>query len=338
VPPDRLSILVCDRKIPAMAETWPTVATALAELGHDVQLNADEPVELTRYDVVLLNGNPGYFPRMEALLRAAPRRPLVAVYHAEPLPPPRRSGLPRWSPLSPSELGKIVLRDWRATDIYSNASTLRRMAREGLIDLLFVTSLEKQEYLAERGVASTYVPYGYHPSFGTILGLERRIDVLFLGDRRPWRRKRQLRYLRRHGVDVDARGSWYDPSLWGESRSRLLNQVKIVVHLQRYPGKIAAKRLVLALANGALVIAEPSYRPDPFVPGTHFVMAPVREMPDLIRHYLAHPDERERIVAAGHRLVTEELTFERSARTMVELMQERLAELGASEPAPSLRV
>ena len=71
-------------------------------------------------------------------------------------------------------------------------------------------------------------------------------------------------------------------------------------------------RLVLALANGAMVVAEPCYRPDPFVPGVHYAEAPVEELPDLIRYYLEHDDERERIVAAGHRLVTEELTFARS--------------------------
>ena len=83
-------------------------------------------------------------------------------------------------------------------------------------------------------------------------------------------------------------------------------------------------RLVLALANGAMVVAEPCYRPDPFVPGVHYAEAPVEELPDLIRYYLEHDDERERIVAAGHRLVTEELTFARSAQMVMEVIRERL--------------
>jgi hypothetical protein len=74
-----------------------------------------------------------------------------------------------------------------------------------------------------------------------------------------------------------------------------------------------------------MVVAEPCYRPDPFVPGVHYAEAPVKELPDLIRYYLANDEERERIVAAGHRLVTEELTFARSLETMVEIIRGELA-------------
>ena len=321
-----LSFLVLKRSIPATAPVWPPLALSLAELGHEVTVDSDGKVDLSRHDVVLLWNNPGWFPEARRQLRSSARaeRPLIATFHAEPLPPPKASGLPRYTAPNAAELARIVRRDPGATDIYTNAVTLRRIVREGWLDLLFATSLEKVEYLEEQGIRSWYVPYGYHPSYGTILGLERTIDVLFLGDRGPRRRRRLLRYLRAQGIDVDARGSWSDPSLWGESRSRLLNQTKIVVHLQRYPGKVAAMRLVLALANGAMVVAEPCYRPDPFVPGVHYAEAPVAELPDLIRYYLEHDEERERIVAAGHRLVTEELTFERSAQKVLEVIREHL--------------
>ena len=79
------------------------------------------------------------------------------------------------------------------------------------------------------------------------------------------------------------------------------------------------------LANGAMVVSQPCYRPDPFVPGVHYAEAPVEELPDLIRHYLTHEEERERIVAAGRRLVTEELTFARSAETIVEIVRDHIA-------------
>jgi glycosyltransferase involved in cell wall biosynthesis len=321
-----LAILVCARENPATRRAGSPVANALQGLGHDITVVEDGPADLSAHDVVLLVGNHGYFPRMQGVLRSIPAaaRPLVAVFHSEPLPPPKASGLPRWSSLNKSEIKKILLRDWHATDMYTNAVTLRRWTREGLIDVHFATSAEKEEYVKEQGIPCWHVPYGYLPSLGTILGLERTIDVLFLGDTRPRRRRRLLRYLRRQGIDVDVRGNWFDPSLWGESRSRLLNQTKIVVHLQRYPGKVAALRLILALANGALVVAEPCYRPDPFVPGKHFVMTSIEEMPHTIRHYLSHPDERERIVAEGHRLVTEELTFARSGEAMVSIILEQL--------------
>jgi hypothetical protein len=233
--------------------------------------------------------------------------------------------LPRWTSLSLAEIAKIVLRDWRATDIYSNAFTLRRVMREGMIDLLFVTSAEKAEYMREQGYACWFIPFGYEPTDGRLLGLERDIDVLFLGDTRPRRRRRLLRYLRQRGIDVTVRGSWHDAGSWGENRTQLLNRTKIIVHLQRYPGKLARQRFILAMANGVLLIAEPVYKPEPFVDGEHYVMAPAEQMPEVIRHYLDHPADRERIVAAAYRLVTEELTLERSVRAMLDIITDALA-------------
>ena len=326
--PSPLSILIFDRRVPAIAGTRPTVATVLEELGHLVSLAEDGPVDLAPYDFVLLWLNPGYYPRLRRQLLAMPKasRPLVVVLHAEPLPSSRASGFPRWSMLSAAEIAKILLWDWRATDVYSNAFKLRRMMREGSIDLLFAMSAMEVEYAREQGYECGFIPYGYHPKFGRLLGLERDVDVLFLGDTRPPRRRRLLRYLREHGVEVTVRGSWHDPSLWGERRTEFLNRTKIVVHLQRYPGKLAAKRFVLAMGNGAMVISEPAYRPEPFVDGEHYVVAPIERMPQVIRHYLDHPHERDQIAETGRRLVTEELTFARSMETMLDVIYRRLVE------------
>ena len=71
--------------------------------------------------------------------------------------------------------------------------------------------------------------------------------------------------------------------------------------------------------------------PEPFVDREHYVVAPIEQMPDTIRHYLAHPAERERITAAAHRLVTEELRFEQSVDRVVTIIRERLAQRGARQ-------
>ena len=325
-----LSIIVFDRRVPALAGTKPTVGKVLEELGHHVTYSEDDPVDLSSCDVIVEFGNPGYFPKLRRQLLATPRekRPLVAVMYAEPLPAPRASGLPRWSSLNVAEIGKILLHDWRATDIYTNAYNLRRFIREGSIDLLFTTGAEQHEYANEQGYENWEYQYGYHPSHGRLLGLERDVDVLFLGETRPRRRRKLLNRLRQAGIDVTVRGSWHktQKALWGEDRVQFLNCTKLVVHLQRYPGKTGSKRFVLALANGAMVVSEPAYRPEPFVPGVHYAEAPIDEMPELIRHYLANPAERERIVAAGHRLVTEELKFHDIMESVVSTIRGRLAQ------------
>ena len=328
--PEKLSIMVFDRRVPALEGTKPTVGKVLEELGHDVAYAEDGPADFLSCDVIVEFGNPGYFPKLRRQLLATPRekRPLVAVLYAEPLPAPRASGLPRWSSLNIAEIGKIILRDWRATDIYTNAYNLRRFLREGSIDMLFVTGGEQHEYANEQGYENWEYQYGYHPSHGRVLGLERYVDVLFLGETRPRRRRLLLNRLGRAGIDVTVRGSWHksDKGLWGDERIQFLNRTKIIVHLQRYPGKTGSKRFVLALANGAMVVAEPSYRPEPFVPGVHYAEAPIEHMPELIRYYLNNEAERERIAMAGHRLVTEDLTFEKTMREIVETIRGRLQE------------
>jgi hypothetical protein len=249
-------------------------------------------------------------------------RPVVAAMIAEPLPPPKQSGLPRWSGLNAAEIAKILLRDWRRTDMYSNARTLRSVMRDGLIDHLFVLGGEQEEYAAEQGYPAHRYDYGYHPNFGNLMGLERDIDVLFIGETRQRRRRKLLARLRDSGIDVTVRGSWHptEGALWGEERTRMLNRTKIVVHLQRYPGKVASKRYVLAMANGAMVVSEPSYRPDPFVDGEHFVSATIDEMPGVIRRYLESVEERNRITEVAHRFVTRELTWPRTMDRVVSIV------------------
>src|SRR5687768_7730456 len=97
-----LNIKVFDRRVPALAGTKPTVGKVLEELGHNVTYAEDGPVDFSSSDVIIEFGNPGYFPKLRRQLLETPRekRPLVAVLYAEPLPPPRASGLPRWSALN----------------------------------------------------------------------------------------------------------------------------------------------------------------------------------------------------------------------------------------------
>lgn len=91
-----MNFLICDRRIPALAGTLPTVAKVLGEMGHSVAMIEDDPVDFTQYDVMLQWGNPGYYPKIRRRLKAMPKekRPLVAVMYCEPLPPPAQEASP----------------------------------------------------------------------------------------------------------------------------------------------------------------------------------------------------------------------------------------------------
>lgn len=296
----------------------------LEEAGHRVTEGADGPLEnLAPESVVWMFGNANWFPVVRRQLLSCPRRdrPFVVVWHFEPLPPPRASGLP-WPRLHLRELAKILLRDPRATDVYTNYLLLRRLAVKSFPDLLLVSTMGRCEFLVERGILAHWVPLGYNPTLGRDLGLPRDIDAVFLGALKVPRRRRAVKRLRRCGINLLAAGDWFDPACWGEERTRLLNRSKIFVNIQRFPGQFSGARLTLGMANRALVVSEPMVNPAPFVSGKHYVTAKIEEMPEVVDYYLRHEDERERIASEGHRFVVQELTTARSVSRILELIAE----------------
>lgn len=321
-----LSILVCFRTIAGHRSEGARAADAIERLVKSLKRVPDGPAPLDGVDAVLLMGNANWFPGMRRQLRDLARRerPIVALWHWEPLPPSRESGL-RPPRLTLRERAKILLRDRRATDVYTNDRLIRGLMRQGVVDVLIASTLGRVEYLAENGVQAEYVPLGYSAEHGRDLSLPRDIDALFLGDLKIPRRRRALESLRRAGVRLTSCGDWFDPMFWDESRTRLLNRAKIFLNVQRFSGEFSGLRLILGMANKALVVSEPMCKPHPFVAGTHYVSARVDEMPAAIEYYLTHEEERLRIVREGHRLVTEELTLERSARRILELISEQVA-------------
>jgi glycosyltransferase involved in cell wall biosynthesis len=305
------------------------VTAQLRKHGHEVRQVDDDPRALDA-DVVLMLRNARWYPQVTGELdrRSPDGRPLVTVWHREPLPPPRASGLRRPG-LNHREVAKILLRDRRITDVYSNARRLRRLARAGLIDVLVASTRARQEYLLEQGLEARWAPNGYEPSYGRDLNLERDIDVFFVGALDIPRRRRRIRSLRRRGVDLMAVGDWHSGATWGKGRTRLLNRSKILLNIARHPGDLADTRFLLGMSNGALVISEPVYRPEPFEHGRHYVSATVDEMPEVIDHYLRHEDERRAILERARRFVTEEYTLERAVRRILGFIGAALAEGGA---------
>lgn len=306
---------------PLATSFMPLHARCLEAAGNRVSVICDDPSRLPERGLLWIQGNPAWFPRIRERLLAMPppQRLPVLIWFSEPLPPPNDSGLP-WPRLNFREIAKILLRDRRATDVYTNYFVLRRLARFGLPDFLVVSATGRQRFLAERGIVSHFVPFGYAPHMGRDLALPRDIDVLFIGSLDVPRRNRLLRFLRQQGINLTAVGDWHDPACWGENRTLLLNRSRILLNFARTPAEYSGLRLLLGMANKALVISEPMYDPAPYVPGKHFVSAPVEQMPDLIRYYLDHEDERRLVVEEAHRFVTTEHTADRALARILEIV------------------
>lgn len=85
-----------------------------------------------------------------------------------------------------------------------------------------------------------------------------------------------------------------------------------MLDVHRVPGNFVGLRLLLALAAGAVLATEPLDDPRPFVPGVHYVEAPLPELPAAISAMLANEPMRRRIADAGQAFVSTDLTMERS--------------------------
>jgi hypothetical protein len=311
-------VFLCKRQVPAKRGERSEVADLLEAAGHRVTQVGDGALAADSNDVVLVLGNARWFPGVVRWLHETPatRRSFVAVWHTEALPLPTGVRTRRHA----RELARVLLRDWRATDPATNYAAIRRLSHHGLIDLLVVGGPASREFLRTRGIAAEWAPLGYHPGHGRDLGVERDIDVLFLGSTDAPRRRRVLRQLRLEGVPVEVAGSWHDPRYWGEDRTRLLNRVRVLLNVARRPGELSGLRLMLGMANGALVVSEPIYDSAPYIAGRHYLSAPLDDLPATIAGVLADEESRARLARAGHRFATTEVTLERSVMRVMELV------------------
>jgi hypothetical protein len=269
--------------------------------GHEGMVAHEDDIPTGPGEVLWLVGTANYFPGTFRRLRSMPaaERPFTVLWHVEPLPAPAASGL-KPARRHARELVKIALRDPRTTDPRSNFRRLRRWLAAGLPDLLLVSTPWRQAFLAEHGIESEWVPWGYFEPHGHDLGLERDIDVIFFGAQDVPRRRRIVRQMRREGIDVVSEGAWGKSGLWGERRTEVLNRSRIVLNLGRHPGELSGMRLLTGMANRACVLSEPIWDPRPFVPGLHYAEAPVERLAAEARALLDDDARREAIAGAGH--------------------------------------
>jgi hypothetical protein len=221
-----------------------------------------------------------------------------------PLRPLRHCPLPR--PLARMRARAVVERE-RAR----NTRDLQELA--GRVDCVVVTSGDRQAMLAGNAVSSEVVPYGYEPAVAGPLASPgdgpRDLPIVSLATLDPriaWRRAIVERQF------ADEPGLTVATDVWGPERNALLRRARVVLNVQRVPGDFLGIRMILALAAGAVLVTEPMTDPRPFVPGVHYVEAPLERLLAEARALLADEPRRRRIAEAGQALLVEELTMTRS--------------------------
>ncbi len=292
-------------------------------------------------DIVLSHGPHGeLMPLWQQVARApAARRPTVVHWNTEGFPDLRIPSALMWAVgAGRSRLARLKHAQhlWlrRLADIAPISSIDRRMRRfrfigdydaafrQGLLDIMADSSRIYGRIFAKRGIPTLYIPWGSTPSVYADLGLERDIDVLWMGVRGTRRRSRLLDHVRRqlrdYGVEMYVADNQENPFIFGDVRTRFLNRAKITLNITRTWYDDNFSRFAYAIPNRSLIVSEPLLPHCPeYAASRHYVSSPVDELAESIVYYLDHDDERRQTVENAYQLVTTELAFRRSmARLM----------------------
>lgn len=194
---------------------------------------------------------------------------------------------------------------------------LQECMRDGCIDYLFTTTEAKHRFIVEMGYDAQFIPFGYHRSLGAYRGLERDIDVLFLGRLNSKTRETLLTDLRAELSVEGVRLQIVDNDCYGAQRTELLNRTKISIDLPRVPWDFAIERFLISMSCGAMVVSVGTQSTEPFKAGVHFVQTQPREMAGVILSYLRDERRWTEISRAGYEFVTKEITLKKSVTELL---------------------
>lgn len=184
--------------------------------------------------------------------------------------------------------------------------------RRRTFDTVFTSSLPRWQFLERHGIATEFVPVGYHPGWGTDAVRSRTESVVFIGRTRRTLRHTILTELQSELADRGIRLSLFDRNCFGRDRAELLARTKILLTLAKFPWDHAGIRLMMAAASGAMVVSGPRGDAAPFRVGEHFAQAKTDELADAITFFIENDGERRRMADSLQRFATEEWTLENS--------------------------
>src|SRR4051812_20234804 len=166
---------------------------------------------------------------------------------------------------------------------------------------------------------------------------DREIDVLFLGgldDRRGgalaelavhlWDIRADMRLMSLdHPIDAST-----PDAVFGSDKYRLLANSKVLLNIHRdrpddidHPPYFEWARAVEVMANGCVIVSEPSVGYEPLEPGSHFVETPLDDMGAAVRKLLADDSRRADVAERAHEAVFGELALATSLAPLLERIE-----------------
>lgn len=187
--------------------------------------------------------------------------------------------------------------------------------------------------LTDSGLPCTHVQLGYTPLWDTWRGgpSERPIDVAYLGSADPrrdralaefgrWLGRRETRLLRPPAAPKPRARPDY---LRGPDKYALLGSAKVLVNLHRSgTSNFEWVRYLEAVANGCVVVSEPSLDAHPLVAGEHLVVADAQSIPMVVEDLLEEPGVMETVRSQAYAFVREQLPMSAAVAALAELAGE----------------
>ena len=183
------------------------------------------------------------------------------------------------------------------------------------------------EALRVAGVDARRLQLGAVPSM-TAPAVERDLDVVFLGgldDRRGAVLAELAAHLFRRNVELhlfkfDRPVEAGAPGLvFGAEKYALLARAKVLLNVHRGGGSAGYfewARMVETMANGTVVLTEPSTGAEPLRPGVHYAAATAEHLAHELGRLLDDEDRRGRMADAARVAVTGDLAFDRAVESM----------------------
>jgi len=288
------------------------------------------------------------------------RKPIFVHWNTEGIPDPRipwkiMSSIAGWRSWlgrvqdSQNGAARILGTERRLSLIESRMLRFRYLGdyyyaqRRGWLDIFADTSEVYAEMHRRHGLPTIVAHWGATPQWYKDLGLERDIDVLWMGTRGTKRRSTILDQVRSEleskRIRMHVADGKENPFIFGDERIYYLNRSKITLNITRTWYDDNYSRMALAAPNRSLIVSEPVLPHCPsFIAGTHYVSVPVEALAETILYYLNNQEERLRIVDNAYHLVTNKLVFRESIKSIMDAVNQMYQSIHPIDHSPIMDI
>jgi Glycosyl transferases group 1 len=204
---------------------------------------------------------------------------------------------------------------------------------KGVLDITQHTAMEYRK----QGIFTVHAPLGYASCFEAGIDLhdlpERNVDLLFLGS---MTRKRELFISHNASLFNQYQSNIVTTRLEklkfshtkgffaGHDRNRLLRSSKILVNVHASENTYFEwLRVIMAIANGCLVISETSDYIKPLINGKHLIITELDDIAAQCEYYLEHESERLAIVDEAYEFVTQEFNTSILCKSILQKLEQQ---------------